>query len=212
MLCHNHLEILDESDTSYQKFTTYKNIKDSKKIFLKAFTLINIISIVLCLFIDYSTNKNVTWSLLVAVSNVYLIFMLRVSLSKSRLSSKIVGLSFFDNSISCWYWVLINDYHWALDIFLPFALITQTITVIVIIFSRRSKWRDYLSFFNSDTISKHSNNIINILRVTNTTWAVTACFFFGVITFIAFAVFTPKDLKERNFKKISYIKKSHNSN
>lgn len=195
LICHTVLND-DSKNDLIDNYPTYKKTKDTNSIINKIVLLVNIVSIIISVFIDFSINKSLSWSLLVSISNIYLIILFRVILSKLRTSLKIINLIILTTLLVVGIGLILEDYHWAIDIFLPFALITNTLTITIIILSRRSKWRDYISFLFISIIMNLLLILLNVFRVTNIRWAVTACFLYGLFTLFSFVIFTPKDLKE----------------
>lgn len=195
LLCENHL--LDDNTThTHEHYPTYKKEKRTNEIARRITSLVTIVSIIVVLFIDYSISKKLSWSVIVVASNIYLQFLFMIIFSKIRTSIKIFNLTILTTILVVVIGIIINDYHWAVDIFLPFALIANTISIMIIILSRPKKWRDYISFLITSIFLNLAIIIFNLVNLTNTTWAVTTSFIFGLITLIGFIIFTPKDLKE----------------
>jgi len=194
LLCHNELASVDEKSVS--NFAPYIRKKNKYTFFTKSFSLVNIISMIISMFIDYSVNKVLSWSLIVSVGNLYLILFLLTIIRKTRFSYKVINILIISTLEIIAIGFLTDDYHWALDIVFPFILIVNTLFLTIMLIVKRKEWQDYIFLLFGAILFDLLSILLNILKVSNITWAITSSFIFGLITLIALLIFSPKDLKE----------------
>ncbi|HHX79206.1 MAG TPA: hypothetical protein GX695_05595, partial [Acholeplasmataceae bacterium] len=119
ILCNEKLQFYDNKgeEFNYPEYTPKKNVF---KTFLRLVIILNIVSIVASLFIDYYNNgKDLSWSLIVGLSNLYFIFIFSLIYVKKRLFSKIIIGSFIAVTYIFLMGFIFNDYIWAINFILP---------------------------------------------------------------------------------------------
>ena len=195
LLCQNNLEKIDD-DIEINNFTKHIKKKKTLQIIFKSFIVLNIISIVTTLLINYYSSKQFTWGLIVSISNIFLVLIIGLIISKAKTSTKISGSILLATILTIIISFIIENYHWAIDIVLPFSLIFITFINTIITLSKKSKWQDHISMLLISSFLNIIIFILNIVNVTNTKWAITGSLLYGVITILALLIFSPKDLKE----------------
>ncbi|VEU80881.1 DUF6320 domain-containing protein [Haploplasma axanthum] len=194
LLCHNELHE-DGTPTEYH-FQPYKKSKSSISLLFRIFILINLASIIITSFVNYSLSRKLDWSLIVSVSNIYLIILLWIILYSPKFVIKLLGFIVLTTIEILAIGFLIKDHHWAIDIVLPFSLISSTLLLTIVLLSKKNKWQDYISFLLTSIGFNLLVILLNIFKITQIKWAITASFFYGLLTLIGLIIFSPKEVKE----------------
>lgn len=196
LICGDDLRTDEDHLTLEYNYTKYVKESVFKKYFLKSFILLNIVSILVTLYIDYTLNKSLSFSLIVGVSNLYLIFFVKVALNNKSIVIK--GIEFL--FLSAVYFILlgisIDSYDWVIDLVLPFILIANTLMLTIMSLVKRNDWQKYAVFLLISIFANILIILINILGFSQIKWAITASFLYGVATLISLLIFTPKNVKE----------------
>lgn len=199
LICGDTLEHEDNLTYNYQE---HKRVSPLKKYFLKTFILLNIISIIVTITIDYINNGQLYFSLIVSLCNLYFIIFLNLLFNHFSVIKKIFASIFLSSTLIVIIGIIIKDYHWAIDIVLPFLFISNTLMLSITIFVKRKDWQDYALFLILSALSNILIVIINILNISNDTWAITVSFFYGISTLLGLFILTPKNIKEEFLRRL----------
>lgn len=186
------------------KYHYQKHEKESKfkKNFLKAFILLNVISIFVNLTIDYLYNDKLFYSLIVSASNVYLILFLNLIFNHQSFVKKLFKSIFLSLIYLIAIALLIKDYNWAIDLVLPALLISNTLTLTIITIVKRKDWENYAIFLVLSTFVNIGIFLLNIFNVSETKWLITTSFFYGLSTLLGLIIFTPKEIKDEFLRRL----------
>lgn len=194
LICNSTLEELNNGFED--NYPTYVKKGVFKKHFYNFFLLLNIISIIATLFVDYSVNKSLYFSLIVSSSNIYLIIFLKLILSNRSFVLKSFRLTFINVSYIILLGHILRSVSWALDIVFPSMLILNTLILLITTFVKRNNWQKYFIFLLISVLSNLLIILLNIFNISNTTWLITTSFLLGLSVLIFLLIFTPKDVKE----------------
>ncbi|WP_026392163.1 DUF6320 domain-containing protein [Haploplasma modicum] len=195
LLCGDDL-ISNETDLTVNSYPTIKKTKEPLNIIYRTFILLNIISIIVSIFIDYNADKNLSWSLIVSSGNISTLLFLKLLFSESKLVLRIISFLFISLIELIIIGYLSKDPSWAIDIVLPLGSSIITIFLTVVIFSKSKRWQDYAISLIISCIINISLILLNIFNVTVTKWPVLVAFFIGLSTLLLLILFAPKKLKE----------------
>lgn len=195
LLCGDDL-ISNEVDSTINSYPTIKKTKDPLNIIYRTFILLNIISIIVSIFVDYNADKNLSWSLIVSSGNISTLFFLKLLFSESKLVLRIISFLFISLIELIIIGYVSKDPSWAIDIVLPLGSSIITIFLTVVIFSKSKRWQDYAISLIISCIINISLILLNIFNVTVTKWPVLVTFFIGLSTLLLLILFAPKKLKE----------------
>lgn len=199
LICGDNLE--HEENLSYN-YQAHKHVSPIKKYFLKAFILLNIISILVTLTIDYIDDSQLYFSLIVSLCNLYLIIFLNLLFNHYSVIKKLFTSIFLGSTLIVLIGILIKDYHWAIDIVLPFLFISNTLMLTITLFVKRNVWQEYALFLILSVFSNILIVLLNVFNISNTSWAITVSFFYGISTLLGLFIFTPKDIKEEFLRRL----------
>lgn len=194
LICHSNL---DEINDNYEdNYPSYVKRSMFKKYFYNSFLLLNIISIIVNIFIDYSFNNKLHYSLIVSSSNLYLIIFLKLLLNNKSYIIKSFQLTFINIIYIILLGHIIKSTSWAIDIVFPSLLILNTIILLITTFVKSNNWQKYAVFLLLSILSNILIILLNIFKLTTITWLVTTSFLLGLIMVLFLLIFTPKDIKE----------------
>lgn len=183
-------------------FKEHKRESSFKKHFIKAFMLLNIISILVTTSIDYIENGSLFFSLIVSLSNLYLMLFVRLIINHFSVLVKIFTSIFLTAIFLILFGVVIDDYHWAIDIVLPFLFITNTLTLTITIIVKKKNWQNYALYLMLSVLSNILIVLLNVFNISNISWAISLSFFYGISTLLGLIVFTPKNVKEEFLRRL----------
>lgn len=204
ILCDDKLQFYNNKIAVY-KFTPYKR-KARVFIFLyKLSLLLNVISILTVLYVDYTSNNGLlTWSLIVVISNIYFMLLMTVIYNRIRWISKIVLMIILSAATVVMIGFVIKDYLWALNYVLPFSLMSNLLILTFLIFINKDKWIDYVATLLFISLLGISTILMSIFKVITVMWPTTALVFYSLATLFGLFVFTSKDVKEE-FRRLFHI-------
>jgi hypothetical protein len=204
ILCNGELENKDghEHELVY-KYGECKK-KSRSRFFLRLFLFLNVISAVIALYVDYITSFELSWSLVVAITNFYAVIMFIVltipTIWTSKLSKSIIitagGLILIGLSI--------RDYSWAIDYVLPISLMTNIFLISILIVVNKKKWFDYFSSLAIISIIGLLPGLFVLLNWTVESLPSLICFYYSIITIIGMIVLPSKNSREE-FKRRFHI-------
>lgn len=201
MFCNDDLD--KEGETVY-KFMPVKK-KGLFPVFYKLFIFLNLMSLALSGFLDYSANGwPLSWSYLVGSANIYAIILAAIVVAPGFWISKVNK-----GVLSFWIWMTLfayalGDYHWAIDYVIPFSISFSILLLTILLTFDRKKWFDYsigLFFFSTLAIVP---TLFNILSLTTVQWPSLASTIYGIITLIGLFFFSSKETKDE-FKRRFHI-------
>lgn len=195
-------DILDHEEHSVDNYPKHKRVSPLKKYFLKSFILLNIISIIVTLTIDYLDDSNLYFSLIVSSCNLYFIFFIKLLFNHFGVIRKIFSSVFLSSTLIVIIGIIIKDYHWAIDIVTPFLFVSNTLMLTITIFVKRKDWQEYALFLILSALSNILIVLLNFLNISNTKWAITVSFFYGISTLLGLIIFTPKNIKEEFLRRL----------
>lgn len=195
IICSDALE-KSENEVIHYDFAPYQKKSNKSEIFFKGLFLLNLMAIIISLTLEFIIDKTFDWSLIVSVSNLYLILFVRTLKSHSKFAIRLFWIVILSILELLAIGFLTDDFYWALDIVMPLSLILNTILLIVFTLSKRKRWQDYAMFLIISSLSNMTIILLPIFEVAQTNWAYIASFLFGLFTLISLFIFSPKDLKE----------------
>jgi hypothetical protein len=202
ILCNGELDS-EGSEVLTYKFTEMQK-KPASRLFIRIFYFLNIVSIIVSLYLDFADGLPLEWSLIVSITNLYAIAMfitltvptiwtskLTKSIILTVLSVILIGLS-------------IRDYAWAIDIVLPFAVLSNILIITILILANKKKWFDYFSSLLVITIIGLVPGLLNLFRVTTLQWPSLICFAYSAFTLFGIFILPSKSSREE-FKRRFHI-------
>ena len=202
MLCNGELEHEHDTVVNY-KFTEVEK-KKASHFFHRLFIFINIVSILISFYIDYSDGLPLTWSLVVAITNLYAVIMFVLLTVPTIWTSKLTKSIIVSAGAVILIGLAIRDHQWALDYVFPFAVILNMFLITILILINKKKWYDHFSSLIIITIVGLIPGLLNLLKVTEVTWPSVACFSYAIVTLLGI-IFLPSRASREEFKRRFHI-------
>lgn len=199
LICGDNLNNEVELKFNYQPY-----VKESmfKKYFLKAFMLLNILSIIITISIDYVYDQTLYFSLIVSLCNLYFILFLTIIFSHHSFERKVFNSVFLSSILVILIGIIIKNYHWAIDLVLPFLFISNTLMLTIITFVKRKTWQDYAPPLMLSILANILVILLNFFNISVVKWPILVSFFYGLSTLLGLMIFTPKDIKEEFIRRL----------
>lgn len=123
ILCNGELE--QEGDQiSVYKFSDVTK-RSTSRFFNRFFIFINVISALICLYLDLISGLPLTWSLVVTITNIYVIVMFIILAVPTLWTSKMTKSIIVTVMAIILIGLAIRDYSWAIDFVFPIAVGTN---------------------------------------------------------------------------------------
>jgi hypothetical protein len=202
LLCNGELELEDDKEVTY-KFTEYSS-KKASRFFYRLFIFINIISVLVTMYLDYSDGLPLTWSLVVSITNFYAVIMFILLTVPTIWTSKLTKSIIVTTGSLILIGLAIRDHHWALDYVLPFAVMANILLISVLIVFNKKKWFEYFSSLIVVTLIGLIPGLFNLLNFTQDTWPSVACFAYSLVTLLGI-IFLPSKASREEFRRRFHI-------
>ena len=202
MLCNGELE-KEEQDVSEYKFPEIQKRKISR-FFHRLFIFLNIVSILISFYVDYTDGLPLTWSLVVSITNLYAVIMFILLTVPTIWTSKLTKSIIVSAGAVILIGLAIRDHQWALDYVFPFAVILNIFLITILIIVNKKKWFDYFSSLIVITIVGLVPGLLNLLKVTEVTWPSVACFAYALVTLLGI-IFLPSKASREEFRRRFHI-------
>ncbi|MFA5542416.1 MAG: DUF6320 domain-containing protein [Bacilli bacterium] len=201
-LCGQFLENPDKEEFT-QIYPTYVNEAKKIDLFLRILLFISVTVMATVLLINFLTYDGVSWSLYVVIGVVYAWILWRSTIKSkrnvaSRLLVQMIALSLTVYGIE----EISNTGNWALDYIIPFICVATTLSIVILIFSKKMLYSDYLFYLLLSIIIGFVPLILYLTQIINVLWpSITAAGVSSITTLgmIIFADRATKDELKRRF-------------
>jgi len=202
LLCNGELERENEQIETY-KFAEIEKKKRSR-FFHRLFIFLNIVSVLISFYIDYTDGLPLSWSLVVSITNLYAVMMFILLTVPTIWTSKLTKSIIVTVGMVILIGLAIRDHQWALDYVLPFAVMLNIFLITILIIVNKKKWFDYFSSLIIITIIGLVPGLLNLLRLTIVTWPSVACFSYALVTLLGI-FFLPSKSSREEFRRRFHI-------
>jgi hypothetical protein len=202
MLCNGELENEDEQEVTFKFNECHK--RKTSRFFHRLFIFINIVSILISLYIDFSDGLPLSWSLIVSITNLYAVVMFILLAVPTIWTSKLTKSMIVTVGMVILIGLAIRDHQWALDYVFPFAVMLNILLITILIIFNRKKWFDYFSALIIITIIGLVPGLLNLLKVTEVTWPSVACFSYALVTLLGI-FFLPSKASREEFRRRFHV-------
>ena len=202
ILCDGELEIQNDDQSTFK----FKAITKKRRpyFFFRLFIFLNVVSMITSLTLDYMTGLDVSWSLIVSVTNIYSIMMLLTLGNPTFWVSKFTKTMIFTISMVVLIGLSIRDYTWAVDIVFPLAVSSTMLVLTILIFSNRKRWFDYFASLSIITFIGLIPGLLLLFNVIVITWPSLVCFIYASLTLLGM-IFLPSSSSREEFKRRFHI-------
>ena len=138
------------------------------------------------------------------ITNVYAIIMFSILTNAALWTSKLTKSIVLTVLSVILIGLSIRDYDWAVDYVFPFAVLSNTLLITILILSNKKKWFDYFVSLVFISIVGLIPGLLNILNITHVQWPSLICFSYSVFTIIGI-IFLPSKASREEFKRRFHI-------
>ncbi|MFA5560827.1 MAG: DUF6320 domain-containing protein [Acholeplasmataceae bacterium] len=203
LFCNETLKVLSDEKTDYM-FAVVKKRKPNHYI-ARLLNILNVISALLVLYVDYRANNSLTWSPVVAIANLYVIIFIttiRIKTNWTTTFSKTIILTLL---ALIFIGIALQDYHWALDYVLPLGISFNILLLLILLFFNRKKWFDYAINLLILSIFALVPGILQLFnRLIIAPWPSIVSFFLGLAVIIGI-IFIPSKENKEEFKRRFHV-------
>lgn len=201
LFCNQSLE--DDGDKTSYSFTPHvkkRRLKHANRIFV----FINTVSALIALYLDYGNNASLTWSLIVAISNLYAIVLFLILYVKSVWITKLTKTVILTVMVILFLGLSIRDYGWALDYVFPLGITSNIALLIILLLVNRKRWYDFSVHLLSVSVLGLVPALFDLLHVLDTRWPSILCYLTGMTTLLGMFLLSSKESKDE-FKRRFHI-------
>ena len=196
-LCFSDLKVVGESRylEMYPNLDNLSKQKSKNSFLIRCFLFLSVAAIIICVVINIFRWQGLLWSLIVTLG----IFIIWEVIGFLTLSKKNFGFRILFNMI-IWQVVLITIdivtgwHQWSINLVTPIIIIASTLTITIILFKERHKWREYMIYQFFITINGLIPLILYACGVAQIYWLVTASLLYSLITMTGMWTFADKQL------------------
>lgn len=201
LFCNQKLDD-DGTGTTYS-FTPHVKSRGLRH-FNRIFIFINAISAMIALYLDYRNGLPLTWSLIVAISNLYAIMLFLILYVKSVWTTKLTKAVILTVMLIGFIGLSIRDYGWALDYVFPLGITSNIMLLIVLLLLNRKRWYDYSLHLLSVSVLGLIPALFDLFNILDTRWPSVVCYLTGFTTLLGMFLLSSKESKDE-FKRRFHI-------
>jgi hypothetical protein len=196
-LCYSDLSDFDEQDCEecYPDLENDTRLQSKYSFTYRLMLFLSFVSALLCLFINFMSWSGGLWSLIVILG----IFLSWEIVGFLILGKKNPGFKVVCNMIVLPVALTILDavtgwHQWSINLVIPFTIIASTLTITIILYKKRTKWREYMIYQLIITANGLIPGILYLFGFIKVFWPVGASLLFSVLTIIGIWIFADKQL------------------
>lgn len=194
MLCNGELDHENEIEVSY-KFTACAKPPRSR-FYIRLFLFLNVISALISLYIDFADGLPLSWSLIVTITNIYVVFMFFILAVPTIWTSKLTKSIILTVGSLILIGLSINEHAWAIDYVFPFAIMTNILLISMLIVFNKKKWFDYFASLIIISIIGLIPGLFNLLNITEVEWPSLVCLAYSIFTLLGIIVLPSKSSRD----------------
>jgi hypothetical protein len=197
-LCYLDLTVTKDNECvdSYPDLDSDIILKSRYNFIFRLMLFISVVVATTCLFINLLTWSGLLWSLII---------VLGIILSWEIVAFLILGKKNSGFKVVCNMIVLplllvsadlITGWHqWSVNIVMPLIISASTLTITIILYKKRTKWREYMIYQLIITINGFIPIILYLCGFIKKFWPVGTSLLYAVITIVGIWIFADKQLK-----------------
>lgn len=194
IFCESELSI-NELDRSTYKFTPFQK-RGSWVFFYRLFLFINLLSAGVALYVDYTSGASLSWSLVVAISNLYAVVLCTILYVPTVWTSKVTKGMVVSIMAALFIGLAIRDHRWALDFVFPLGVMANTLLLSILLLANRSRWFDHAVSLFGICLFGLIPGVLNFFGSIGTHWPSIACFVYAIATLLGMVVLSTKESRE----------------
>jgi len=194
LLCNGELDQENTNEVTY-KFTEISK-RGKSRFFLRLFLFLNVVSALIALYIDYANGLPLSWSLIVAITNLYVVVMFFILAVPTVWTSKLTKSLILTVGSLVLIGLSINDHSWAIDYVFPFAVMTNIFLISILIIVNKKKWFDYFASLIIISLIGLIPGLFNLISLTKVEWPSLVCLAYSVFTLLGIVLLPSKSSRE----------------
>lgn len=196
-LCYSELSGSDEQNCEefYPNLENDTHMQSKYSFIFRLLLFLSLSTASICILINFICWAGVPWSLIVILS----IFLSWEIIGFLILGKKNPGFKVVCNMIVIPVVLTILDlitgwHQWSINLVIPFTIIASTITITIILYKRRAKWREYMIYQLIITANGLIPGILYLFGFVNIFWPAGVSLLYAFLTIIGIWIFADKQL------------------
>lgn len=202
ILCNGDLEQVGEKQSTF-KYSEMKK-KSTSRLFLRLLIFLLVVASIIGIYLDYQEGKNLDWSLVLAISAMYLISLRRAIFVSTIWTSKFVKSNLLTIIAIVLIGLSIGSYGWAIEYVLPFAIMVNISIISLLTLINKNKWYDYFSSLIIIVLIGLLPGLFILLNVVSVAWPSFVCFSYSLFSLLGI-IFLPSKSSREEFKRRFHI-------
>jgi len=202
ILCNGDLEQVGEKQSTF-KYSEMKK-KSTSRLFLRLLIFLLVVASIIGIYLDYQEGKNLDWSLVLAISAMYLISLRRAIFVSTIWTSKFVKSNLLTIIAIVLIGLSIGSYGWAIEYVLPFAIMVNISIISLLTLINKNKWYDYFSSLIIIVLIGLLPGLFILLKVVSVAWPSFVCFSYSLFSLLGI-IFLPSKSSREEFKRRFHI-------
>ena len=200
-LCFSELSGTDAEDIR-ESYPKMKEIPKKYNFMLRFFLFLSIATGLVCLLINLLNWSGMLWSLIVATG----ILLLWETIGFMILSKKNIGWKLFAQMLAVLIVFITIDAvtgwrAWSIGYFAPFVFIASSCTMTIILYIKRTQWREYMLFQFIIAINGFIPVVLYWCGLTNVLWPSAAGALYSLLSLLGMMIFFDKQFKNEMKKR-----------
>jgi len=200
-LCFSELSGTDTEDIR-ESYPKMKEIPKKYNFILRFFLFLSIATGLVCLLINLLDWSGTLWSLIVATG----ILLLWETIGFMILSKKNIGWKLFAQMLAVLIVFITIDAvtgwrAWSIGYFAPFVFIASSCTMTIILYIKRTQWREYMLFQFIIAINGFIPVVLYWCGLTNVLWPSAAGALYSLLSLLGMMIFFDKQFKNEMKKR-----------
>jgi hypothetical protein len=196
-LCYSELSGFDEQscDECYPNLENDTHLQSKYSFTFRLMLFLSFAAVSICILINFMCWTGVLWSLIVILG----IFLSWEIIGFLILGKKNPGFKVVCNMIVLPVVLTIIDlitgwHQWSINLVIPFTIIASTITITIILYIKKTKWREYMIYQLIITANGLIPGLLYIFGFVNIFWPVGVSLLYAFLTIIGIWIFADKQL------------------
>jgi len=193
LFCNNPLSILSEQNQVYlTNYPAYQKSSHGRSTFLKISTFLLILANLLCLFINYSAAKALTWSVYVCSGTLYALLVIMTLAERSHWLKKATQLTLLTDALMLALGAAAGNYHWCTDLVIPITFMALNFLSILMILGKRERMFQYSIYSFSLSFLGLLYGLLQSTKIIESSITLIVGMIYAIVTIAAILVFSPK--------------------
>lgn len=201
-LCKN---ILIDNEINDNIFPTIANNYQKHNLLFKILGLISICGILICLFINYLINKEISWSGFVIAGIACFWLTLKLAIFKGNNFMSILFKEFNLIILITFLWDYFTDFHkWSINYVIPFMAIIYIFFIFIMQIFYRKKIKEYIVLVYLNCLVGLLSGFLLLFDIITVKWPSVIAVNISIIILVFLAIFNNKHLRRELARKFHF--------